>query len=225
MKIDFSKLQYTDGIANVLLSSPENMAVGTGVAGVDEAGRGPLLGPVAISAVVLDPAQPIAGLADSKKLSEKKRLALYEQIISHALAYTVLFVSAKKIDDINILQATLLGMQQSVLRLPPMTAHAASTLPNMPLKNVLIDGNKTVPLPIPCEAVVGGDAIHAEISAASILAKVTRDAYMHWLHEQHPHFGIDKHKGYPTKLHKQMLETHGILAEHRRSFKPISLMV
>lgn len=180
------------------------------VAGVDEAGRGPLLGPVATAAVILDSEHVIDGLADSKKLSEKKRDKLFGEIIQHALAYSVIFVSPKQIDEINILQATLLGMKTAVESLPIVPEHA------------LIDGNKTLEMSVSNEAVVGGDALHAEISAASILAKVARDQYMYGLHAQYPEFGIDRHKGYPTKLHREMLEKHGALPEHRRSFRPVS---
>lgn len=228
--LDFDKINitYDDGIfcvaqsqalnnsqtqANQKQANQTQPAIKSLVAGVDEAGRGPLLGPVAVSAVILDPLNPITGLNDSKKLSEKKRQALFLEIVEKALSYSIIFVSADKIDDINILQATLLGMQQSVMHLPITPEH------------VLIDGNKTVDLPMPCDAIVGGDALHPQISAASILAKVARDDYVTTLAKKYPAYGIDKHKGYPTKLHKQMLAQHGILPEHRKSFKPILLML
>ena len=180
------------------------------IAGVDEAGRGPLVGTVVAAAVILDPNNPIAGLNDSKKLSEKKREKLFIEIQEKALAWAIAEASPAEIDELNILQASLLAMRRAVeaLQLQP--------------DQVLVDGNK-IPqgLSMPCEAVVGGDALHAEISAASILAKVTRDRQMLELDQKFPQFGFAKHKGYPTKAHFQAIALHGVTAEHRRSFGPV----
>ena len=180
------------------------------VAGVDEAGRGPLAGPVAVAAVILDPARPIAGLNDSKKLSETRREALYPQIVECALAWRIEFVEAGEIDRLNILQATLAGMRRAVAALQPAAALAR------------IDGNK-VPkdMPCPAEALVGGDAIEPAIMAASILAKVARDRHMCGLHAQWPQYGFDLHKGYPTPAHLAALAEHGPCPQHRRSFAPV----
>lgn len=180
------------------------------IAGVDEAGRGPLAGPVVVAAVILDPAYPIAGLADSKQLSEKKREALYPLILAHALAWHIEFVEAAEIDARNILQATLVGMRRAVLALPVAPQHA------------LIDGNK-VPDGLPCAAtaVIGGDASEAAISAASILAKVARDARMRELHACYPQYGFDRHKGYPSAAHRAALLRHGPCPQHRRSYAPV----
>ncbi len=180
------------------------------IAGVDEAGRGPLVGTVVAAAVILDPNNPIAGLNDSKKLSEKKREKLFIEIQEKALAWAIAEASPDEIDELNILQASLLAMRRAVeaLQLQP--------------DQVLVDGNK-IPqgLSMPCEAVVGGDALHAEISAASILAKVTRDRQMLELDQKFPQFGFAKHKGYPTKAHFEAIALHGVTAEHRRSFGPV----
>lgn len=180
------------------------------IAGVDEAGRGPLAGPVVVAAVILDPAHPIDGLADSKKLSERKREALYPLITAHALAWHIEFVEAVEIDTCNILQATLAGMRRAVLALPVAPQHA------------LIDGNK-VPDGLPCAAtaVIGGDASEAAISAASILAKVARDARMRELHARYPQYGFDRHKGYPSAAHRAALLQHGPCPQHRRSYAPV----
>ncbi|GAB2501022.1 ribonuclease HII [Pseudoxanthomonas sangjuensis] len=180
------------------------------VAGVDEAGRGPLAGPVAAAAVILDPARPIDGLNDSKKLSGAKREALYPLIVERALAWHVEFVGADEIDRLNILQATLAGMRRAVLALQPAAAFAR------------IDGNR-VPddLPCPAEALVGGDAREPAIMAASILAKVARDRLMRQLHAQWPQYGFDRHMGYPTPEHLAALRTHGPCPQHRRSFAPV----
>ncbi len=180
------------------------------VAGVDEAGRGPLAGPVAVAAVILDPARPIAGLDDSKKLSEARREALYPQIVECALAWRIEFVEADEIDRLNILQATLVGMRRAVMALQPAAVFAR------------IDGNK-VPkdMPCPAEALIGGDAIEPAIMAASILAKVARDRHMCGLHAQWPQYGFDLHKGYPTPMHLAALAEHGPCPQHRRSFAPV----
>lgn len=182
------------------------------IAGVDEAGRGPLIGSVVAAAVILDPQNPIVGLNDSKKLSEKKREQLFVEIQQKALAWSIAEASHDEIDELNILNATLLAMQRAVdgLKITP--------------NKVLIDGNKTPKtMTIECEAVVGGDALHAEISAASILAKVTRDRQLLALDKQYPNYGFAQHKGYPTKAHLQAIEQYGVLVEHRRSYKPIKM--
>ena len=175
--------------------------------GVDEAGRGPLCGPVSVAACILNPDDPIEGLNDSKKLSEKKREALYEQIVSRALAWKVILVGPEIIDRDNILQATMGGMRQAVEEL--------DITPNY----VLVDGNRCpTGLSMPCEAMVKGDARSASISAASILAKVTRDRYMCELDKQFPQYKLAQHKGYPTKLHYELIAQYGIQPFYRRSF-------
>ncbi len=180
------------------------------VAGVDEAGRGPLAGPVAVAAVILDPARRIDGLDDSKKLSPAQREALYPQIVERALAFHIEMVAVEEIDRLNILHATLEGMRRCVVALGPQ------------VQLVRIDGN-TLPRALPCmaEAIVGGDALEPAISAASILAKVARDRLMCRLHEEHPHYGFDVHKGYPTPAHLAALARHGPCPHHRRSFAPV----
>ncbi|EJN6961783.1 ribonuclease HII [Photobacterium damselae] len=179
------------------------------IAGVDEVGRGPLVGAVVTAAVILDPNNPIEGLTDSKKLSEKKRNALFDEIKEKALAWSLGHCEADEIDELNILQATMVAMQRAVAGL------------NITPDFVLIDGNKTPELPMPAQAVVKGDLRVAEISAASILAKVTRDREMDELDAQYPQFGFAKHKGYPTKAHFAALEEHGVIEQHRKSFKPV----
>lgn len=165
--------------------------------GVDEAGRGPLCGPVAIGAVILDPQNPVEGLNDSKKLSEKKREILYEQIAEKAVAWKVILMSAREIDGMNIRQAVLEGMRQAVTGL--------ETTPNL----VLVDGNDPPEFVCPCMAVVKGDATSASIAAASIMAKVTRDRLMCELDKQYPEYMLAKHKGYPTKQHYEILDKLG----------------
>ncbi len=180
------------------------------IAGVDEAGRGPLAGPVVVAAVILDPARPIAGLDDSKKLSERKRDALYPLIIEHALAWHIEHVEADEIDRLNILQATLAGMRRSLQGLAVAPTHA------------LVDGNRLPDgLPCPATAIIGGDASEPAISAASILAKVARDARMRELHAHYPQYGFDRHKGYPSPLHLAALQAHGPCPQHRRSYAPV----
>ena len=175
--------------------------------GVDEAGRGPLCGPVSVAACILNPDDPIEGLNDSKKLSEKKREALYEQIVSRALAWKVILVGPEIIDRDNIQQATMGGMRQAVEEL--------DITPNY----VVVDGNRCpTGLSMPCEAMVKGDARSASISAASILAKVTRDRYMCELDKQFPQYKLAQHKGYPTKLHYELIAQYGIQPFYRRSF-------
>ncbi|WP_180069021.1 ribonuclease HII [Acinetobacter sp. YH16038] len=180
------------------------------IAGVDEAGRGPLVGSVVAAAVILDPNNPIEGLNDSKKLSEKKREKLFIEIQEKALAWAIAEASAAEIDEHNILQASLLAMRRAVEALSIQPEH------------VLVDGNK-IPqgLAMSCDAVVGGDALHPEISAASILAKVTRDRQMVKMDQKYPQFGFAKHKGYPTKAHFEAIALHGVIDEHRRSFGPV----
>ena len=180
------------------------------IAGVDEAGRGPLAGPVSVAAVILDPNHPIAGLNDSKKLSEARREALYPQIIEHALAWHIEFVQADEIDELNILHATMAGMRRAVCALQPAAQLAR------------IDGNR-IPTGLPChaEALVGGDALDPAIMAASILAKVARDRAMVALHDEFPAYGFAVHKGYPTPAHLTALNAHGPCPQHRQSFAPV----
>ncbi|MEL4399815.1 ribonuclease HII [Shewanella algae] len=179
------------------------------VAGVDEVGRGPLVGDVVTAAVILDPANPISGLNDSKKLSEKKRNALYEEILAKALAVSVGRASPAEIDELNILHATMLAMQRAVAGL------------NVRPEKVLVDGNRTPDFGLSSAAVVKGDGLIPVISAASIIAKVTRDREMAELDSRHPEYGFAAHKGYPTKAHFEALSQHGVLPEHRRSFRPV----
>ncbi len=179
------------------------------IAGVDEVGRGPLVGAVVTAAVILDPNNPIIGLTDSKKLSEKKRLLLAEEIKQKALVWSLGRAEAHEIDELNILHATMLAMQRAVKSL--------KIRPHF----VLVDGNRLPALDIPARAVVKGDLLVAEISAASILAKVARDQEMRELDQQFPQYEFAKHKGYPTKLHLQKLAELGALPQHRRSFAPV----
>jgi ribonuclease HII len=183
------------------------------VCGVDEAGRGPLVGAVVAGAVVLDPNQPIEGLKDSKKLTPAKREFLYEQIIQRAKAWGIGEASPAEIDEINILQATMLAMRRAIEDL-------STRLGNWPDK-ALIDGNRCPELPIASEAIIKGDAKEPAISAASILAKVTRDRQMQILHERHPEYGFSQHMGYPTEAHFAALKQFGACSEHRRSFSPV----
>jgi ribonuclease HII len=178
-------------------------------AGVDEAGRGPLAGPVVAAAVILDDLQPIHGLNDSKKLSARTRDRLYDEIRAKSLCCCIAEASVEEIDRLNILQATLLAMRRAVdgLRLRPHM--------------VLVDGNRLPVLPMPAEAIVQGDSKVPAISAASILAKVHRDRLCLTLHLRHPQYGFDGHKGYPTAAHLAALREHGACEEHRRSFAPV----
>ncbi|AHX14225.1 ribonuclease HII [Dyella jiangningensis] len=185
------------------------------IAGVDEAGRGPLAGPVSVAAVILDPSRPkIRGLDDSKKLTEAKREALYEKIVERALAYCVVLVTADEIDRINIFQATMTGMCRALAGLTP-SAHEA-----------LIDGN-ALPRELPCagRAIIGGDGIEPAISAASILAKVSRDRWMVELDREYPGYGFAEHKGYATPFHLDALKRLGPCPQHRRSFAPVKILV
>jgi len=183
------------------------------VAGVDEVGRGPLVGNVVAAAVILDPNHKIYGLADSKKLSEKKRDALFIEITEKALAWHVAYASPDEIDQINILHASMLAMQRAVEGL------------NVQPDYVVIDGNRCPKISYPCEAVIKGDTKVESISAASILAKVVRDREMYLLHEQHPEYGFNKHKGYPTAAHMNALRQHGPLPEYRKSFRPVAQLL
>jgi ribonuclease HII len=179
------------------------------IAGVDEAGRGPLAGPVVIAAVVLDPMRPIEGLDDSKRLTAERREALYTRIREDALCHCVVEVAVEDIDRLNILQATLLGMRQAV--------HGLAEPPAL----VLVDGNRAPGLDCTVRTIVGGDGLEPAISAASILAKVTRDRLMSDLHRHHPQYGFDRHKGYPTAEHLERLAQFGPCPQHRRSFAPV----
>ncbi|TXI72838.1 MAG: ribonuclease HII [Limnohabitans sp.] len=180
------------------------------VAGVDEAGRGPLAGPVVAAAVILDDLKPIVGLNDSKKLTEKRREKLYDEILAKALCCSIAEASVQEIDTLNILQATLLAMRRAVdgLRLKPV--------------KVLVDGNRLPVLDVRAEAIVQGDALVPAISAASILAKVHRDRMCAQLHAQYPQYGFDRHKGYGTAEHLQALAEHGPSPWHRSSFAPVA---
>ncbi len=179
------------------------------VAGVDEVGRGPLAGPVVAAAVILDPAAPIDGLADSKALSEKRRETLAAEIRARALAWALGRAEVEEIDRINILQASLLAMQRAVAALSPAAEYA------------LVDGNHCPRLACPAEAVVKGDSRVAAISAASIIAKVARDREMIELDERYPGYGFARHKGYPSKVHLEALRTLGVSPVHRRSYAPV----
>ncbi|MGN6702401.1 MAG: ribonuclease HII [Burkholderiaceae bacterium] len=183
------------------------------VCGVDEAGRGPLAGPVFAAAVILDPARPIDGLRDSKKLSAARREALAEAIRERALAWSIAHCSETEIDELNILQATMLAMRRAVdgLHVPPGLA--------------LIDGNRCPDLPVAARAVVRGDATVPAISAASILAKTARDAVLDELHARFPQYAFDRHKGYPTALHLERLRLHGVSPVHRRSYAPVRALL
>ncbi|HOW75048.1 MAG TPA: ribonuclease HII [Candidatus Competibacteraceae bacterium] len=184
------------------------------IAGVDEAGRGPLAGPVIAAAVILNPARPIAGLADSKTLSETRREQLAAEIRTHALAWALGRADVTEIDRINILQASLLAMRRAVenLHLTP--------------SQVLVDGNRCPSgLACPCQAIIKGDATVPAISAASILAKVTRDAELRELHDRYPDYGFARHKGYPTLAHREALRRLGPCPEHRRSFAPVAAVL
>ncbi|WP_443641492.1 ribonuclease HII [Candidatus Njordibacter sp. Uisw_039] len=183
------------------------------VCGVDEAGRGPLFGEVVAAAVVLDPAKPILGLGDSKKLTEKVRERLYEQIYQHAISVGVGRASVEEIDQLNILHASMLAMQRAV--------ESLDMVPDL----ALIDGNCCPSLMCASEAIIKGDAKEITIGAASIIAKVTRDREMLEWHKQYPCYGLDKHKGYPTQAHMKALDEYGISPHHRRSFAPVRRLI
>jgi ribonuclease HII len=183
------------------------------IAGVDEAGRGPLAGPVVAAAVILNPQRKIPGLADSKVLTEKKREALFLEIQEHALAWAIGSADVLEIDTINILQASLLAMQRAVASL--------SMVPDI----AYVDGNQAPKLTCSVKTIINGDALHAAISAASILAKVTRDREMTRLAEQFPEYGFAQHKGYGTREHLAALERHGVCDIHRRTFAPVTRLL
>ena len=187
--------------------------VGELICGVDEAGRGPLAGPVFAAAVILDPARPIIGLRDSKKLTEARRDALAIQIKANALSWSISQASEQEIDALNILQASLLAMRRAVesLHIQPSLA--------------LIDGNRCPVMSVRSEAIVGGDDKVDAISAASILAKTARDAALMVLHAQYPHYAFDQHKGYPTALHMERLRLHGVCEVHRKSYAPVRALL
>ena len=187
----------------------ERRAAGAGyrnICGVDEAGRGPLCGPVVAAAVILPEGLELPGLDDSKKLTEKKREALYDAITAQAKAYGIAFVSETVIDEINILNATFVAMRQAVSRL------------SLPADYALVDGNRANGFSIPVECIVGGDGKSPSIAAASILAKVSRDRYMKKMAEQYPQYGFERHKGYGTKAHYEAIRRYGICPIHRRTF-------
>jgi ribonuclease HII len=186
------------------------MEVHTLVAGVDEAGRGPLAGPVVAAAVILDPHNPIEGLTDSKKLSEKKRERLFDEIIEKSFAYSIERADVEEIDSINILQATMLAMKRAV-----------ESLSHVPYE-VIIDGNRCPDLSVPSRAIIKGDLTEPAISAASILAKVSRDREMVYYDEIYPGYGLAGHKGYPTKAHCEALERLGVTPIHRKTFGPVA---
>ncbi len=189
---------------------PESTADAEIICGADEAGRGPIAGPVYAAAVILDPDNPIEGLRDSKKLSEKQRDALAPEIKRKAKAWAIASCTIEEIDRLNILWASMLAMKRAIESLPVKPTVA------------LIDGNRTPKgLTVPAEAIVKGDAKVSEISAASILAKTARDAMMMELHARYPEYGFDRHKGYPTAYHLQQLEKHGVSPVHRRSYAPV----
>ena len=179
------------------------------IAGVDEAGRGPLAGPVVSAAVILDPNYKLVGLNDSKKLSVIKRKTLSDEIKAHSKAWSVGIATVEEIDDLNILGATLLSMKRAI-----------KDLSEVPEK-VIVDGQFTPEIDVPCEAIIQGDATEESIMAASILAKVERDMIMVELDKKYPHYGFSKHKGYPTKLHLQTLKKFGPCNDHRQTFKPV----
>jgi ribonuclease HII len=183
------------------------------IAGVDEAGRGPLAGPVMAAAVILNPHNPIEGLRDSKKLSASQRAKLAIEIKEKSIAWAVARAEVEEIDSINILQASLLAMRRAVMALSIVPHH------------VQIDGNRCPALPYSMEAIIGGDDLIPAISAASILAKETRDQEMLILHQQYPAYAFDQHKGYPTKLHLAALETEGVTPHHRKSFGPVKRLL
>jgi ribonuclease HII len=197
----------------VLEQSPLNFDVPGLMAGVDEAGRGPLAGPVVAAAVILDDLHPIAGLNDSKKLTAKRREKLFNEIKAKALCFSIAQASVQEIDEINILQATMLAMKRAVegLRLKPV--------------KVLVDGNRLPTIDIRAEAIVQGDALVPAISAASILAKVHRDRLCEEMHARYPQYGFDQHKGYGTALHLAALQAHGPADCHRLTFAPVARSV
>lgn len=191
------------------------------ICGVDEAGRGPLAGAVYAAAVILNPAYTIDGLADSKKINESKRDALAVEIKEHALAWAIATSSVEEIDNINILQASLLAMKRAV---EAMQTQFSAVLASQAIL-VQVDGNKCPNISLPCEAIVKGDSKVKAISAASILAKTARDANLYELDKQYPMYGFAQHKGYPTKAHMELLKQHGVSAVHRRSYAPVKKLL
>lgn len=202
-----------------MLTPADIVAFSTGlIAGVDEVGRGPLVGDVVTAAVILDPNQPISGLNDSKKLSEKRREALFDEICEKALCYHVGRASPAEIDELNILHATMLAMQRAVAGL------------NIAPKLVLVDGNRSPAFShngqsIVSHSIIKGDGLIVSISAASIIAKVTRDREMDALDAAYPQYGFAKHKGYPTKAHFEAIAEHGVFDQYRKSFKPVKALL
>ncbi|MBV8624685.1 MAG: ribonuclease HII [Herbaspirillum sp.] len=199
-------------------AAPQTLALfddysGEIICGVDEAGRGPLAGPVFAAAVILDPARPVSGLRDSKKLSEAARDSLALEIKENALAWAIASCNEQEIDQLNILHASMLAMRRAV--------EALSTVPTL----ALIDGNRCPVMSIRSEAIVKGDDKVPAISAASILAKTARDAALMVLHDTYPQYGFDRHKGYPTALHLDMLRLHGVSPVHRRSYAPVKALL
>lgn len=192
-----------------MLRDPEVQYQGMLLAGTDEAGRGPLAGDLYAAAVILDPENPIEGLADSKKLSEAKRDKLFETICEKSLAWSIATASVAEVDKLNVLHASMLAMNRAVNALDPTPEY------------VVVDGNRLPQWQFPSQALVKGDSRVAEISAASILAKVARDRYMLEMHEKFPRYGFDRHKGYPTSLHLDMLKQFGSCDIHRQSYRPV----
>lgn len=183
------------------------------IAGCDEAGRGPLAGPLVCAAVILNPNDTIKGLYDSKGLSEKKRLMLFDEIKARSLSYSIIFMDVISVDKLNVYQASKQGMIQAIESLKQKPDY------------ILTDAMPLGDYPILSESIIKGDQLSASIAAASILAKVSRDRYMEDLHERYPVYGFNKHKGYPTKMHLNALKTHGIIHEHRKSFKPVKAIL
>jgi len=191
------------------------------ICGVDEAGRGPLAGAVYAAAVILNPAHPIVGLADSKKITEKKRDILAIEIKEHALAWAIASSSVEEIDEINILQASLLAMKRAI---DTMYTQFGEVLGAQALL-VQVDGNQCPKISLPCESIIKGDSKVQAISAASILAKTERDAELYELDKLYPMYGFARHKGYPTKVHMELLKQHGVSSVHRRSYAPVRALL
>jgi ribonuclease HII len=206
-------MKNSEKIISASLSLFDDAWLNEVICGVDEAGRGPLAGPVYAAAVILDPANPIDGLRDSKKLTEARRDILAEQIKKNALSWSIAFCTEAEIDEINILQASMLAMRRAV--------EGLKVLPTL----ALIDGNRCPVMSVRSEAIVKGDAKVAAISAASILAKTARDAVCMQLHQQYPQYAFDQHKGYPTALHLERLREHGVSPVHRKSYAPVRALL
>lgn len=217
-KLDDKKQQLEQYHRSVRDEFNQQFATGKIIAGLDEVGRGPLLGPVVAAAVVLNPERPIEGLTDSKKLSEKRRDSLSIEIKDRSMAWALGRAEVEEIDELNILHASLLAMQRAFESLVLIN-------PKLEVELALVDGNRAPELFCPVKTIVKGDLIIPAISAASILAKVARDNEMRVLHEKHPEYGIAQHKGYPTKFHREMLEKLGPLPMHRRSFGPVKKLL